>query len=254
MVDWVPTDDLNWMPHVAVVAVVVGLVEASHPDKAALGWVLRAGAALATHWLVLGFMIDHHWETGQAVAWLAGLTVATLAIIETLERVGRDHPGASVPAAATVLATGASLVMVMIGTAKVGQLLGGLAAAAGVSLVFAWWDDSASLSRGGATAFGLIFAGLVSFGYLSTADVPGWSQIFSDRYTLAALLVAASPFMLWVVQLPPLVDRPAWQTVLIRALLVALPLGAGVYLAANPAEEPTQERGLEGVDYDQLYQ
>lgn len=251
---FLPTDDKQWLPYMAVLAGAAGLVEAFFYQKKWLRWLLRTAAALLTYGLVLGFMIEHHWSAGVTAMWLGALTLGTLAIIDALDSVGEAHPGASLPLAMVVLASGAAVTLAMTGSAMLGQIMGGLAAASGASLVLAWWQPRLRVSRGGATVFGVLYGGLLAFGYATTADIPPLAEAFAHNQTLATLLAAAAPLMLWIGQQRPLSRLSGWKAATTRALLVALPLAGALYLAANPPEEPTQENKLEGVDYDALYQ
>lgn len=248
-----PSDDMQWLPHVAVAAAIVGLIETKTYEKALLRWLLRGMLAAGTYVLVLGFMIENYWTTGDTALWIGLLTLATLGITGTLDQLAEDHPGASAPLVMTLVAAGGALVLALTGTAKVGQLMGGLSAASGVMVLISWWDSSTKLSRGGATVFSILFGGLLAFGYTSTADIPALAEAFGHYQTMATLLVAAAPFMLWAAQNGPLARPSGWKAALMRALLVAIPLGAAAYFAANPPEPDTKEQELEGVDYDELY-
>ncbi len=259
--DFPPSDDKNWLVYLALFAMGAGLVEAFVPANRWLRWPLRAGVALLGYWLELGFMVEHHWSATAASAWLGMLTLATVGIIATIDEAAEANPGASVPLALVVLSSGAAIVLALTGSAMLGQIMGGLAAATGAAMVLAWWQrlrasESAPvrLSRGGATVYGILFGGLVAYGYCSTADIPAATKIFGDYQAMATLLVGLAPFMLWASRQGPLSRLAGWKAAIVSALLVALPLGGALYLAANPPKTTREEPKLEGVDYDALYQ
>ncbi len=253
--DLVPTEALDWMPYMALLAVLVGVIEGRTYSSKWLRWLLRAAASFATLYFVLGFMVENYWEGTSAFIWLGTLTLLTLEIISVFDRLADRYPGALVPVAMMLTAAVGALVVGLTGSARVAQLLGALAAAGGAALVVAWWHGALRVSRGAATVFTVIFAGLLAFGYMSTADVPGWSELLDHRHSLAVLLVALAPMLLWGVDTKAVSSMDSWKRVLVGALLVTLPLGGAVYLAANPDEEPeeAEEEGPDNVDYDDLY-
>jgi hypothetical protein len=249
-----PTDDLQWLVHLAVGAGVIGLVEALIPDKKSVRWLLRLGLAFVTFWLVLGFKIESTWASDEAAIWLAALTLVTLGIIHTFETLAERYRGAYAALAMVLVGTAAALGLVLGGTAKVAQLTGGLTAAAGVFMIFSWWRARIDVSHGAATVFSVLFAGLLAFGYMTTTDVPEFSKLFESHQTLAILLVASAPFLLWVAMLNWFEGLSSWARTACVTAVLALPLAGGVYLAANPVEQPEEENKLEGVDYDSMYQ
>jgi hypothetical protein len=244
---FVPADDLDWLLHMALLAACLGAVESFIYEKTALRWAMRIGAVLLTFWLTLGFMVEIYWSAGVAVAWMTALTLATCAVIATLDQTAEIHPGASVPLVMVVLGSGACIVLVLTGNARVGQLMGGLTAAAGAILLLALRRSKLRVSRGGCTVFGLLFGGLLAFGYASSADIPALAIFWTHTQTVATLLVAAAPLMLWASRQIRVERLSAPKAALARALLVALPLAGAVAIAANPPKEPTTEHELGGT-------
>lgn len=251
-----PTNDLHWLAWAAVAAIVVGVVEA-FADSTPVSWGLRVVLYAATLWLSLGFMVEHHWAVGQAVGWIGGATLLAVLATRALAATSRRHPDVSVPLVMTVAAAGAAVVLVLLGTAKMAQLLGALAATSGAWTVVTWWRGRMPAHRGGTTAFVALFYGALAYGYLSTADVPALGEALSDMPLMAVLLVAASPLALWAFRLPVVERLAGWKQVVGRglAILILVASAAGMAASHSSAEQAEPPGGPDApdIDYDALY-
>lgn len=245
-----PQDALDWIFYLAPAAIIVGLIEAKFHKNIILVTLLRLGLAFLGFWLSLGFMREHYWDQPTSALWLSGLTFGTLAIITAFDRTAESWPGASAPLAMVLLTAAASAVLVMTGNAKIAFLMAGLLATSLAALLLSWIFPRLRLSRGPSTVFGLIFAGLLAFGYAGSADIPALAEFWRDRQTAAMGLVAAAPLMLWVSRAERLGQLPDAAQALLRALLLALPLAGGVFVASQPAQETKKLERFEEFQYE----
>ncbi|WP_133622138.1 hypothetical protein [Bradymonas sediminis] len=236
--DFLPGNAMHWLFYMALVAVGVGVIEGIRHTNDGLRAALRLGLALLTFRLTLGFMVEHHWDGASAWIWLGGLTLGSNALMNALDRAAQERPGAMVPLAMTLMSAGGAAVLVLTGSARVGQLMGVMTAAATATLVVAWLRPGLRVSRGGSTVFGLLFSALLAYGYFTSADVPAFADALNHPQTLATLLVAASPLMLWVSGQNPIKRMTSWRAALASAALVATPLAAGLLVAANQSDPP----------------
>lgn len=246
----VPSDALNWLVHISLAAIILGFVEAFFHKNAQLVSVLRLVAVLGALWLTLGFMSEHYWSATETVVWLGALSLWAMLLIDTLDRTAKHLPGGSLPLSMLLLAGAAAIALIKTGNAKVGLLMGALMAASLGALLTAWLKPQLRLAHGGATVFGLLFAILLSFGYFSSADIPRFSEIFSHPQTIATLLVAGAPLMLWLGRVDLIKRLPPALGVLLRASLVLIPLAAAVYFADRALAEPRGEQPFDGIEYN----
>lgn len=245
----VPGDALNWLVYITLAGVLLGFIEAFFPKNIQLIWVLRLVTTLGALWLTLGFMAEHYWSAAQTVVWLGALCVWAMLTIETLDRTAQHLAGGTLPLSMLLIAGAAGVVLIKTGNAKVGLLMGALMAASLGALLMAWYKPQFRLAHGGATVFGLIFAILLSFGYFSSADIPGFAQVFDHPQTLATLLVAGAPLMLWLGRLDAIERLPPALGVLLRAALVLIPLAAAVSFAGRALAESPSDPRLDGIEY-----
>ncbi|MFW5967446.1 MAG: hypothetical protein ACOCV2_08010, partial [Persicimonas sp.] len=109
--DVVPSDDVDWMAHMALLAGVVGLLESKFYRSRAATLIGRTVAIAATFWLTLGFMVEHHWEGTTGLLIIGLLTIATLEMVIILDKAAERRRGALVPLAMTILAAGAAVTL-----------------------------------------------------------------------------------------------------------------------------------------------
>ncbi|MFB6264587.1 MAG: hypothetical protein ABEL76_13325 [Bradymonadaceae bacterium] len=207
-------------PTVAAAAIVLGLIETVLSERRELHWILRFGLFAALPFFLVGFMYEHHWSGRAAAGWTVGFLGVSLAATGVLDRVDRIRSGMTLPVALTVLATGASIGLLSAGTARVASVAGGLAAACGAAAVVAWWRGDFSFGTGGATCFVGLYTPLLLYGYFSISDPPLTSGI----------VLASAPQVLWLVVLTPLSRVEGWKSVVVDAMLTAIPAGVAVWL------------------------
>ncbi|MFW5968108.1 MAG: hypothetical protein ACOCV2_11350, partial [Persicimonas sp.] len=161
---------------------------------------------------------------------------------------------ALVPLAMTILAAGAAVTLGMIGTARIAQLMGGLAAASGAFVVLTWWRPLVRASRGPVTVFGVLYGGILAAGYFNTQDFPGWAEVLDHYPTLAVLILATAPLTILIADSEILDRFTGWKRTLIGLILVALPVAGAVYATTIEVEEENEAEELDDVDYEGLYE
>lgn len=249
-----PSDDLDWLVYIAPVAAVVGVLERRLYSGRITTLLVRAVVVTATYWLTLDFMIEHHWDEATSMWAVGALSIVTLEAIVIFDKMADRRRGALVPLAMTLLAAGAAVTLGLIGTARVAQLMGGLAAASGALLVLAWWRPLVRTSRGPITVYFVLFGGLLAFGYLSTVDWPGWSGVTDHYPTLAVLLLAGAPLALLIADADFTNEWAGWKRTLLGAAIIALPVAGSIYAGTLEQEEEEEAEELDDVDYDGLYE
>jgi|GEM_PF-1254952 len=243
-----PTNAMHWLFYMALVAAGVGVIEAYTYKKEALRLALRIILALVTFRLALGFMVAQHWENPWL--WLGALTLGSSAIMNVLDRAAEARPGAMLPVVMVLLGAGAAAILMLTGNARIAQMMGALSAAAAAALLIAWRRPELRLSRGAASVFGFLFSALLAYGYFTSADIPAFNDALAHPQTLATLLVAAAPLMLWISGQYPIKRMAPTRALLASAALVAIPLGAAVIVAANPGAPAAAQSEHPDAEFD----
>jgi hypothetical protein len=223
-----PLNATDWLPWLALVAMIVGLVEALWPSPAWARWENRLLLTVATLWLLIGPIYRSLWEPEQwkGAVWVCGLGAGILVFWGVLEGLScRRGRGMLLPLA--VLAGGTAAALVLSRFLVLGECAIGLAGALGAAwLVSRWWVEL-SPSGGGVPVVALLLAGLILGGFFY-AELPAPS----------ALLLAVAPLALLVDRLGPVARWPGWAAGLARFVAVLVPVGAAVALAAMNAPGP----------------
>lgn len=210
----------DWLALLLAAAVLLGLVDALFALPGWLRWWLKGTLSAALPLLLLMPLLRHTWSAGEAAAILGALSLGTLGLWRTLDRLSERVRGAGLPLALGVVTSGSAAVLAVSGSASLGQLGGALAVAVGVALIVGLLKPSFSLARGAVPPLTVGLTGLWLNGTFY-ADVPPASLI---------LLFAAPAFAL-IGQLKPIASLKPWQTALLRAGAVVLPLAAAAIIA-----------------------
>jgi hypothetical protein len=225
-----PLNATDWLPWLALAAMVLGLLESLWPSPAWARWENRLLLVGATLWLLIGPLYQSLWEPAQwkGAVWVCGLGAGILVFWGLLEGLsGRRGRAMLLPLA--VLAGGTAAALVLSRFLVLGECGMGLAAALGAAwLVSRWWVEL-SPAGGGVPVVGVLLAGLILGGFFY-AELPASS----------AILLALAPLALLVDRIGPVARWPGWAGGLARLAAVLVPVGAAVALAAMAAP------GLEG--------
>jgi hypothetical protein len=217
----------GWLPFIAAAALVAGLLDRlwlSESRARLLPWILLAAFSVGS---VLGAR-RKVWSPGESVAWHGALVLGLAALQASLERIALRRPGASLPLAGFIWSAGTAGALAVTGSLKYAQLGGLSAAALGAAATVAWIKPGLRLAHGPAATLAAWNGALLVLGYF-----------YSDLPALPAVLLAAAPFSLLIGEAGVLADRRPWAGALVRALLVAVPVGTAFLIAAWPTLFPT---------------
>jgi hypothetical protein len=222
-----PRERIDWLWCLTLAAVVLGTLEGLFPPKAWLRWGLRAPLGAAALVLLLLPLLKT-WGREEMVGWLGGLGTAWLISWVALDSLTERVPGVGPALLLLLLGLGVTLVLLLSGSAVLGQLGVAVTASLAGSLLLACLAPSLLPARGLATVVGTLLPGLLLLGYFY-AEVPAAS---------AALLAAALPAAA-LGQIPPVRKglRP-WQGLAVSVLVLLVLMTAAVVLAgrASPAD------------------
>ncbi len=163
VVGWPPFPPINatqrLVYHVLVASVVLAVVVGRF-ERARVLASLRAGFSFVLPWLLLRPNIEYRWSTLESVAWVAGLGAVIFVFSMALDAAARRNTGAVTPVAACVAWIGFAVVLVLSGSALLGQLAGACAAALGAAAVFGFVKPDARWTPAGTAILSWVWAGL----------------------------------------------------------------------------------------------
>lgn len=217
-----PTEATQWLAYLALAGMALGLVDALYQKNPAwLRWGLRLLLAAATVWLPLRPVVEYTWGPAKGVGGMVALGIALLAFWTQLEALAERQPGAGLPLLLFIVTAASSVMLLVSGSALLGQLCGALAAAIGASWVVAWESPMFSLSRGARPVVSVLLGGLWLNGYF-----------YADTPLTSVLLMALSLMAAWVGQVERVQRLAPWQANLARVGAVLVPTVLAVILAA----------------------
>lgn len=223
-----PTEAMHWFVYLALAAMVLGLLEAFYQKSPAwLRWGLRLLLAGATMWLLLRPLFEYTWGPAKGIAWMAVLSVALVAFWAQLEALSERQPGVTFPLILLVVTAASGGILLVSGSALLGQLGGALTAAIAASWVVAWWTPKFSLSRGATPVVSVLLAGLWLNGYF-----------YAETPLMSVLLMALSPTAAWIGQAERVKRFAPWQANMARVGAVLIPVALAVILAVIASPRP----------------
>ena len=168
-----------------------------------------------------------NWGPSEVFEHVGPIALLSVLLWVGLDALARKRPGASVPLALWLAATGLSFALLFSGFAINSQLAGTLAAVLGAATVCAWIWKRSTLA-GGAVGVLAIALTTLAAGGLHLSELP----------PLSALLIAAGPLAAWLAELLGAGRMPARRAVLVRLAQVAIPVAAGVWIARDGRPPP----------------
>ncbi|MCW8128841.1 MAG: hypothetical protein KIS92_00525 [Planctomycetota bacterium] len=231
----------DWLPFLALLGWVAGLRAAAKAPGLAVVLVLCLGLAAASLGLTLGPK-RAVWSTGEAVAWHAGIGLASALVLAALELLAEARPGASLPLALWLWCAGIAGSLALTGSIKYGQIAGLLAAALGAGVVAAWLAPRFTFWRGPLYVLVPVAVALLACGHF-----------YSDLPLSAAIVLALAPLALWLGELSFVDKRPAWLAVPMRMALVGLPVAAALLISAWPMLYPPPKPAQPASEWDNRY-
>ena len=213
-----PSDVTDRVFFIALAAVALAVFEAARRLGSPGRIAGRALLAALTLGLVLGPVIGNEALTVRLVA----SAVVALAAWANVEALAARGDASAAFGALLVTAAGAGLVLLLSGSAVLGQLGVALSAA----LAGAWLSSGFRTPEGFAPAGSAVLVALLVIGFVY-ASLPG----------LSALGLAVAPAAAWVVEVCPARRWNPWARAALGAAALAIPIGVAVALAisASPA-------------------
>ena len=215
-----PTQSTDWLAICGAVLVAYGVIETYLTKHAAARMVGRTTVMLGLVLFLLFSPIRNTWPWHTSAAWLLGATAATLALWQVHDAATRRENNAIVAMILLLSLTGASALMVLGGSAKLGQLAGAVVSAFGAMGVLTWWNPK-RFSLAGAIALAWPLSALV------------WT--LAHTYAEAGLLPTA--FMLASSTTPALSlmkrihARKTWQRLVLYTMTSAALLALAIFIA-----------------------
>ena len=156
--------------------ILLGLLESRSRGHTLVRWGGRLLFSGFIPWLLLHATLKYRWGTIEGMMWVVGLGALTLVFFLVLDTLTGRLSGVSSPPILLIVTLGSSVVLVLSGSALLGQLAGILASALGASLITAWWQPKliprldrdvrfAPLAGEGVTVVAVLLVGLWLNGY-----------------------------------------------------------------------------------------
>jgi hypothetical protein len=219
-----PTTGQDWIPYLAILATVLGLIDAFRRPPLWARLLIRAVVSVAAVALVLNWRIGRQWDSPQEISlWLGVLGGVLFFLWNALSRLAERSEGAPLPVALWAACAGAAGTIILAHNATFAEQLGALAACFGSAFVLSLWRSDLTLARGPIPVFAVAYGALIAAAYynLDNLGAP------------AAILLAAAPLAAWITQLRPIRRKGAVARTLIALAATALPTAAAadiVYL------------------------
>lgn len=227
---WPVTDAGERIAYLALAAAVFAIAA----SVVSCCWTQLAMNVLAAAVCVLPAMwpqyVNEAWSGGQLALWATIVVLAVAIAASLLQRLrirDGDTPLASLVTLGMTAAGGALLMST--GSLKLGQAGFSLAAGVLVAFVVGLFVKPIGRSAGATTLALAVLGALLVSGYL-WSELPWWAG--------ACVLIA--PLLAWIVRVPILARRPAWQRVAIGLIIAAIPATVVTVIAAMEAQKASE--------------
>lgn len=242
-----PTSAADWRPHIAFIAMIVGMLGALTRARGGTRWVVRIAAiALAGHlgviarvrhlWAGEAGLSANSWGVVEAVAWLGLFVLVTCAAWWCLERTTDRTRGVSGPAVLCAWCFAASQVL-SVGLSNLKGSLGCvvLAGALAAAIPIALWRPRLTLAFGGATVPVIVCAAAIFQGMV-WAESSGPDAISGGVKALYVLLLLLAAVLPLAADIGPLARMPDGRRTFAKIALAAFGamLCAGVSFMLRP--------------------
>ena len=225
-----PTESWDWLPALALLACVAGLLNPNGKLAFVLCWAVRLTVAGLVAWVLTRAQSGRESEPlcGYCQAAFAGAILVLWATLD-LALAAPRRPGGVVPALVAVVALAAAALAELGGFMTLSLMAAVVPGAlAGWALV-AWLRPDPDISRAGAPALAVLLPGVLFVSYFNNyGNVPVASY----------LLLLAAPLCLGAVALLPFSAIGRWA-ILYRAAAALVPAGVALALAALAGEQPS---------------
>lgn len=208
-----PGDATHWLLFSALAAIVLGFCYG-------VGWIARSARVTSFLVLIVGTLLlvltpkfKYGWTAGQGALWVAALTLAASVMGWAVEAAVRNRSNRFTLLWLLVIGGGTSVALAISGSVLLGQLAAVLAAAVFGLIVAS--VAGAITERAIVPGIAVVFSGLIACGYFY-AELP-WSS---------ALLLVTAPVLSLFVR-----GEATTRREILRAVIVAVPVGAAIALA-----------------------
>jgi hypothetical protein len=218
-----PERSWEWLPGLALLALLVGLLDQALSLPLVVRWLLRVVVAGLTGWLLVQaeVAIQPREIESTANGWTAAIAVAVLILWGLLDHSARVSPTRLQSALLTLLLFAVGAVMEMSGSSTMAQTGSVVGAAILATCVMPLWRTSSDFVRAPIPAVGVFLPGLLfSIHFNTYASIPSTSY----------LLLLVSPLPLAALGLSPNRSR---TLLLLSATASLLLMSLGVALAAR---------------------
>lgn len=211
-----PGDATHWLLFSALAAIVLGFCYGVSRD----GWIARSTRVTSFLVLILGTLLlvltpkfKYGWTAGQGALWVAALTLAASVMGWAVDAAVHNRSNKFTLLWLLAIGGGTSVALAISGSMLLGQLAAVLAAAVFGLIVAS--VAGAITERAIVPGIAAVFSGLIACGYFY-AELP-WTS---------ALLLVVAPVLSLVVR-----GETTTRREILRAIVVAVPVGAAVALA-----------------------
>jgi hypothetical protein len=217
-----PIEAWQWLSAIALGALFIGLIEAWRARTGVVGWVLRAVLLGAAVWVMLAPLRQYEWEGAFVYLWPAATLVVLLLGWAVLDGWMRPSGQREQLLWLMVLPALSSVMLVLAGSKRLGDLGGALTAAVGACWVVTLWRPATPLAAGARVVAGAVLSGLIVNGWFF-ADIPIVSIALFGIGIVAPLLTRIRAMRSWV----------GMRAMVFRGALLIVPLLGAVAMAAR---------------------
>lgn len=214
----------HWLPHVAVVALALGILEPLWHNNLFARWGVRLVLLELLLWRLFQPFINHpfpsrSWSTPETLTSFAVTTLLiavfwlALDVLTRRQKAEQRQREAVLPAAITIIAAGSAISVVLAHSLVMGQLSGVVAATLGAVTVVAW------LFKG--------HLGQAATPLITMLLALPWLSLFTTLPLPAVALLSLAPWLLLI----PLGNPQPWQRILYKFSLAALPTFVALFLS-----------------------
>ena len=226
---YLPNDKLDWLPTLALAAMVLGLLDGTIPSPRWARWENRlivSGSSLA---LILAPLFAETWGLQQAAGWSFGLVAGMIAFWAVLDA-RAERLGSAMPSILLLLSITTAVTLGLSHSLVLASLGGVLAASMGAIWLVSLVNRRMGISHGLIPGFATIHSGLLLVGVF-----------YSELPRASALALTVAPLATFVDRLGPIARMSPWKRSAIRCGVMLIPLGVavGVAIAMRPKEEDT---------------
>jgi hypothetical protein len=230
-----PVEAIEWVFGAAIAMLVVTLVF-QFVWRQPWAWFVAIGVVFgATIYEIARPLVEHSWNQGESIAWIAGCWIAAMAVSAGLAGAVRKERGVAIVAAqAIVLMIGAAVVM-MSGSQTFGQKAATLPAALAPMALLAIITRTNLSGPELAPMFVLLFGGVL----LCTH----W---YSELTAVNAALLFFAPLGVWIGNISVIAALKNWRRAAIQLAAVVIPAAIAFALALAKFLADIAERSAYG--------